>query len=358
MQPSLISSRVFQPPVFVYLAGIFFILSSVVLSFFTKTLPSQQLFWHYFVLNKASILWIGTLLFYSLLIQFGFLWARAGWKGIDPFRAFSTENLQQVKKGLLGFFKNTLQVGLPFLFAFYALLLALGQLNVFNKNRLQDELVARLDILLTATFPSLSLGFIHYPSFFVKAVDFSFLYLGGILGIFGVYLFQFHQKLFREAAGAFFLGLTIMFMGWIFFPALSPHDRFIDNVYNLPVPGEIQEYLEQYHPQEEISAFLERIRNSKKNLERFPTSTLPSAHVAWAVLLVYYSWRLHPWLIAVAGPFALLSTFGAVLFAQHYFIDIPAGVLVGIISIWIVKLMGNKELLFSFARGKIAQRSI
>ena len=161
--------------------------------------------------------------------------------------------------------------------------------------------------------------------------------------LFGAYLFYANQKLFREAAVAFCLSSLLAFSGWALFPVLSPHDGFIDNVYELPIFAEAQVYVQVYHPQEEVHAFLTDIRESKENLTVFPTSTFPSAHVTWAGLLVYYVYRLHRWLLIGAVPLAVLSSFGTFFFAQHYFVDVPAGILVSAFSIWIVRWMAKKQ---------------
>ena len=192
--------------------------------------------------------------------------------------------------------------------AFYGTSSALGQLNVFNSARLRDELLFRFDTLLTGTFPPLSAASYSFPHWFIGAVDFSFMHLVWALAVLGAYLFIAHSRLFREAIGAFFLGLMILYASWLMFPVLSPHDRFIDNVYNLPIVPEARSYVQEYQPQEEIRTFLTGMRESKENLTVLPTSTFPSAHVAWATLLVYYAWRLSRWLGLIAFPFAALSS--------------------------------------------------
>ena len=124
-----------------------------------------------------------------------------------------------------------------------------------------------------------------------------------------------------------------MFAGWALFPVMSPHDRFIDNVKDLPVSGFIGTHLESYNPHEEIASYLDRIRASKDGLSVMSTATLPSGHVAWGVFIVYYAWRVFRWWGLLAAPIVLLSTLGTVLFAQHYFVDVPAGIAVAIFSI-------------------------
>lgn len=133
------------------------------------------------------------------------------------------------------------------------------------------------------------------------------------------------------------------------FPVLSPNDRFVDNVYNLPIPAEVQQYVEEYRPQKEVLAFWEKIYASREGLEIFPTTAIPSAHVVWAVFLVYYAYRTWKWLLLAAFPFAFLSTFGTTLFAAHYFVDIPAGLICGILAIFIVGLIAKKRKQFDSA---------
>jgi len=152
----------------------------------------------------------------------------------------------------------------------------------------------------------------------------------------------------KEAAGAFFLSLIILFIVWFLFPVLSPQDRFLDNVYELPVPGFVEQYVVSYAPSEEIKEFLARMREAKQDLSVFPTNTFPSAHAVWGVLLVYYSARLSRWLLLGTLPLAVLSSIGTFLFAQHYFVDLLAGIMAAVFSIALVRciaVLQEKRLL-------------
>lgn len=274
---------------------------------------------------------------FAFVLHLGVLWVRAVVSGVNPMTFFSRKGVFGFSQRIGGFFKALLCIGIPFVLSFYALTAALGQLNVFNSTRLRDELLFRWDVFFTHTFPPLSLSAFAYPTWFIEAVDFSFSSLAVVFALFGAYLFCSKQRLFREAAVAFCLGSLVSFAGWTLFPVLSPHDRFIDNVYELPILPEAQAYVQEYQPQEEIRAFLSGMRERKEDLTVLPTSTFPSAHVFWGVLLAYYAYRLHRWLIVLALPFAFLSSIGTFLFAQHYFVDVPAGIFVAMLSVWIAK---------------------
>jgi len=333
------------PELLIYIALVFFLGMFFILSSYTGNIsevPDDSLFRYYLKSTIDKLLWSALVLFFVFYMRVGFfLIIPHIRRGLPPIVFSWQQMLLYLKKSFSRVAKDLFQAGIPFVLAFFTLTLAIRQLNIFNATRLQDELLVRWDIFFTHTFLPFTITSIHYPAWFVTAVDFSFGYLGGILALFTAYIFQTRQSLFREAGGAFFLGLMIMFVGWVLFPALSPQDRFRDNIYELPMEESIQPYLAAYHPQEEITVFLEEVREQKTSLQFLPTTTMPSAHVAWALLLVYYSYRTFRWLIVLSLPFAILSSIGTVLFAQHYLVDIPAGIAIGLLSIWVARRLAT-----------------
>ena len=340
------------PEIFVYVAigafaGLFLILGSYNGNVSFDSSLAQHLYEN---LSGTKLLWTVVLFLIALLFRGVVLWILALLRGLDPATVFSRTNIVAMLPRVRSFAKNVLIVGIPSAIAFFSTSSALGQLNIFNSTRLRDELLFRLDTLLTGTFPPLTTASFSWPHWFIGAVEFSFMHLVWALVIFGAYIFIAHQHLFREAIGAFFLGLMVLYASWLVFPVLSPHDRFIDNIYKLPTSASVQRYVENYQPQQEIKVFLEKMRESKEGLGVLPTSTFPSAHVAWAVLLVYYAWRLHPLLGLIAFPFAVLSSLGTFLFAQHYFVDLPAGILVSVFSIWVAHWLVKKQERLSWQR--------
>lgn len=346
MQKGDLLLKVFvRPEIFVYAAlavftGAFFALGS-----YLGISSDDSLVEHYYNnISEAKILWTIALFLVALLIQGAILWARAIFGGIEPSIVFSRKTLLRLRSEISKFFKNVLVVGIPSVFAFYSMTSALGQMNLFNSTRLRDELLFQWDVLLTGTFPPLSLGSFAYPDWFIQVVVVSFMHLVPVLTIFAAYLFLTKQNLFREATGAFFLGLLILFVGWLVFPVMSPHDRFVDNVYNLSIPSSVQAYVDDYVPQGGIATFLEGMRERKEDLSVMPTSTFPSAHVAWGTFLVYYAYRMQRWLLVLALPFAALSSIGTFLLAQHYFVDLPAGILVAAVSILIARWLARRQL--------------
>ena len=330
----------------IWFAVLFFGVSFFAFAFLNKE-GGDDLLSYYFGLNTkgpwpffSMVLWLLYVVLFLRLALFIFV---SGIRGEKLLFFFSRARLEKMPRALFAFCKDLFLLGGPLLLGFYVLSLAIGQLNLFNMMRLQDGLLLQWDFLLVGTYPSFTLASFSYPGWFVKLVEFAFLYLGAALVVFASYVFYAKRQLLQEAGATFFAALLVMFVGWTFFPALSPHDRFLDNVYGLSVPPLVQEYVNDYHPQEEIRSFLSYIRERKEGLSYLPTTTMPSAHVAWATLLAYYAWRAHRWLGLAVLPFALLSMLGTVLFAQHYFVDIPMGMLVSAGSILLVKRIIKKS---------------
>jgi len=331
-----------RPEIFVYAAFFIFTTAFFLLNAFTQN-GGQDIVGHYLKLNGPRLVWTLILVFIALFAHGVVLWVKAAIRQVDPATLVTRQNAGLLIRQTRAVLKNLVTLGIPFVLAFSSLSLALGPLNVFNATRLRDELLFSWDVWLTGTFPPLTLSSFQYPGWFVSTVESPFFYLVPVLTIFGAYLFIARPHVFREAAGAFFLAAIIMFAGWFTFPVLSPNDRFVDNVYNLPVPPETQQYVERYQPQKEVLAFWEKIYASRENMEIFPTTAIPSAHVVWAVFLIYYSWRVWKWLLVFSLPFGLLATFGTNLFAAHYFVDILTGVVCGAGAIFIARWLARKK---------------
>lgn len=216
--------------------------------------------------------------------------------------------------------------------------LAMGEANRFALARLKDGMVIGYEHALFGNYVFAALGAVQYPHWLIASIIFSFENMALGLIIASVILSYIARDRFRELLVAFCVGILVMIPIWLMIPALSPQDRFIDNVYALPMPSQIAIAVANYHPQPEIVAFLQSIRNGKADLPAMPTSTFPSAHVFWATLAGYYLFRAKTWrrwLGWIALPFLLASTFGTVLLAQHYFIDVPAGLAVAAFAIWL-----------------------
>ncbi len=263
---------------------------------------------------------------------------------INLFRNQKSQKLISVRHAFRKIFikfliesKTALKFALPSLLSLFLLTLTLGKANLFNKSRLKDGLIAELDLGLTGNYPFFSLHTIQYPKWFIYLVTFSFSYLVFFMIIFAFYIFYKNARVFKELTATFCLGLVFMSISWFVVPVLSPQDRYIDNIYKLPVPEKISTALTNYEPQKEVEVFMKKVRERKENLKALPTSTLPSAHVFWAVIFGYYLYLVDKKSAFIFTPILALSSFGTFFLAQHYFIDMPAGILFAIFTIIAVR---------------------
>jgi hypothetical protein len=245
---------------------------------------------------------------------------------------------------LYGEIKPLVRVFVPPTLSLFVGASIIGIFDAMNVGRLADSVVLGWDKALTGTYPFIFWTSVSYPEWFLAPVIFSFQWLPVIILAFSFYLFRFHRNLMYEFAAAISLSIVIMLPFWYAIPVMSPHDRFIDNVYHQSVPADIAENLKTHQPAAVIAAFLGTTRDLKTREigGYYPTSTIPSAHVTWGVIFAYYAFRLRRkrWWVPAAA-IALFSTLGTFILAQHYFVDVPAGIAAAALSILIASRLSN-----------------
>lgn len=219
----------------------------------------------------------------------------------------------------------------------------LGEMNAVDRARLVDTSLLGMEHLLFGGYVFAILGAISYPAFLIQFIIFSFTNLVCILILSALLLAYFDPRILREMIAAFCFCMLLMVPLWVSVPALSPQDRFINNVYQLPVSADIAAAVGTYHPDPQIVDFLASIRVDKNGLADMPTSTMPSAHAAWAVFVGYYLFRAKKWLGWIALPFLLASTAGTVILAQHYSIDILIGAFLAAFAVWVAASVTSRE---------------
>jgi hypothetical protein len=238
-----------------------------------------------------------------------------------------------------------LKAGLPTVFVFFLGGLVMSYLNVLNADKLIDEKILGWDKFIFGDYPFLAQADYVYPSLFVELVIQSFSYLPFAFFVLFFLVLAKRRELFGKMAVTFALALIISLPLWNIFPVMSPHDRYIDNVYELAIPVDIESRLESFSPQPQIREYLDAARAQKTNNLRdyYPTSTFPSAHVEWAVLLIYFSALLNRRWLWLTIPFGIFSSIGTFFLSQHYVVDLPAGILVALVAIWIVNRLFPAE---------------
>ncbi len=158
-------------------------------------------------------------------------------------------------------------------------------------------------------------------------------------------LFVANPQYFYKALLSFIIMFLMGLPLWFLFPAVSPFDAYIDNVLHIQAPLYLQGTLSAYQPNEHLTAFFTSMAdlNIKTDNQFFAITTMPSMHIAWALLILFFGVKIYRPMALLLVPYFFLNAIATVYLLQHYAIDIPAGLMVGIISIWIATVLANKK---------------
>lgn len=285
-------------------------------------------------LAAGFLIYVTLFLVYSLISV-----VRRGSQGTEGDETFFLKYLGQRIFRLAREFAGVAAICVPVILSSFFLSIVLSYVNHLARADLKDLWFMKADLTLTGGLPFVALASFHYPGWFVEVLWAAFLGISFLVIFAAMYIFHINRKLCVEFAACFSLALIIMLAPWRYLPALSPQDRFIDNVYNLPVPSSLALLIDNYHPQAEIVSFLKEERAMKQPLKDMPTTTMPSAHIAWITITGYYLYRARRLAALVGATPLALSALGTVFFAQHYFVDILGGIVAAAIAVAIVRLL-------------------
>ena len=148
---------------------------------------------------------------------------------------------------------------------------------------------------------------------------------------------RFCVQLIASFAVCAFISLPI----WYVFPATSPVIAYLYPPSEISIPGDISSMLNDYQPNETLQNFF---KNRTESNPDGPYTTIPSMHIAWVTVLIFYAivaWRP----LAIIGiPYFFLNILSTVYTLQHYTADIVAGLVVAALAIAITKrLKPEKE---------------
>ena len=225
----------------------------------------------------------------------------------------------------------------------------LGLLAVLLKGNFIDSLLMDMDNKLFGFYPFL--GSYYQVDLLLKMIPFlifGYLFLGSMMGITWIVLyFNKKRKLFSEYIIAMTLAVVIAMPIWITYPANSP--RHLNNIHNpqrinqvySEVDEDIRNIITINQLDDKILKFHEDIGIGNDDI--IPISTIPSMHVTWALLILYYLYKLNKKTIFFTLPWNFFSTFGAVYLGQHYFMDVVIAFPVAIIAIWFANILVKME---------------
>lgn len=161
------------------------------------------------------------------------------------------------------------------------------------------------------------------------------------LAILICFLFILHiatnHRIFVSMMIAFFLSMAFSAPFWYTFPALTPGERYIDNAItnNKLLPANIYTAVAAYQPNQNILQFRKEIAEEKDKLgNKFADVTqLPSMHVAWALVALYFGFLAWRKLLYVLAPYFMFTVLATMYTLQHFGVDAIGGVLIGTVAI-------------------------
>lgn len=239
-----------------------------------------------------------------------------------------------------------------FLIIFFTLITAiLGAMAVQLKDKLVDDSLMKIDSYLLGTYPFIWFQKPANPLRYLSPLFiYSFLGLSTMMGLaWLIFYFSGSRHLFSGYIIAMSLVTMLALPFWYFWPANSPQNRYLNNVYEKPINPSLEKEIDQYDPSIFVSNFLNWAGVESGGVA--PISTMPSMHVAWSLIIVYYFFRFNKRTIYFILPWALFSIFGTVYLAQHYFIDILAALPLTILAILIAEWLVPKERIYYLKNG-------
>lgn len=138
----------------------------------------------------------------------------------------------------------------------------------------------------------------------------------------------FIRKHYKVAARVLFIisvSFFIMYVWFIFFPVKGPKYFF---------PELNQMWYSNFR-----GYFFTKFMKGLFNNTNLGGAAFPSSHVALALIAFILNWRFNRYLVPVYLPLTILLFISTVYLYAHYFIDIPAGIVTGIILYLLVPLL-------------------
>jgi len=209
---------------------------------------------------------------------------------------------------------------------------SLGDIIPFIRQHYYDEVLVRIDHLLFAAHPTVWME--RFNSTWLTAL-FQIAYISYYampIAVATALFFGDKQAEFETAAFTIILCFYLSYVGYLLFPAVGP--RFTLN------------HLQTTDLQSGPMTLW--IRQTLDTLEHNKTDAFPSGHTAVALVSLFYAWKFRQKaLFRVLVPAASALIISTVYLRYHYVIDVIAGVLLAVLTIfispWMHRIFSGKD---------------
>ncbi|CDZ78982.1 hypothetical protein BN59_03297 [Legionella massiliensis] len=240
-----------------------------------------------------------------------------------------------LKSFLLSFCYFTIAIGLGDLL----LVVTLKQLSLSSS---QNEMIAAsqfymsLDRYIFGFDPQIwiqrfsdsqTLDFLLIQSYRRLPIFFAFVFFG---------LLFFNKQNFRKLLIAIFLSPLIALPFWYALPAVTPNEMYRQNMFDLPSITATQQEYKEAMTSSDLKAYLKLVERHIENpKQKHPlVSTNPSMHVCWGIIVTYFAILLWWPLAFIFVPWLIFNIFATLYTVQHYFVDLPPGLVCAIFVIF------------------------
>ena len=245
-------------------------------------------------------------------------------------------------------FRSFSSLVFSFFYVFFGFLLAscansivVYQLGKTDTERVRQAslMLSKWDFALFGTHPPFAIqSWLHNIWGDLALYSYSYFTVSITLVFFGT-LFT-NEKLFRKFALSIILILILSAPIWYLLPAICPYEVYVLNLLgtdrsSLPRADVISSASYQAN----LIVFLQEAFQhwSQANLKQWAVTCFPSMHIGWGVLVVYFGCRLWKCFALVLIPFFLLNLVGTIYTLNHYAVDLPPGILSGLLAAWIAE---------------------
>jgi hypothetical protein len=167
--------------------------------------------------------------------------------------------------------------------------------------------------------------------------------LNEVLGLTLVCLLIFNRRLCIEMFVAFMIAPVLSAPLWYVWPALSPMEAYVIRTVDAPIPSSVQHYLDTFLPNPEIEETIATMRRLAEGADEgfLPVTTMPSMHITWAAIVLYFGMKLWRPLGIILIPYFTLTVFTTLYTMQHYVIDLVVGAVLVVPTLWVGRLAGE-----------------
>lgn len=172
-----------------------------------------------------------------------------------------------------------------------------------------------------------------------------YLSLGTVLAIVFIFALAINSKKFYQMLLAFLFSIILSLPFWYFLPSLSPLEGYVDNITKSSVSNKIVSTILLYDPNDELNNFFNHVRTVQAGMSGnfMAVTTMPSMHVAWATIALYFGVLTWAALAYFLAPFYILTFIAAIYTMQHYAVDTFAGAFAAMAAIVIVNKFFKQE---------------